>query len=143
MPIVRRIFQVFGITAMFCVCVAVCQAGAAGLDGSGPLICAFTNAAECDSRSGCVNSTAEDIGLPAFFRVDFNNKKIVGAGPVVEGAKMETQIKSYERRDGQLIFQGIDVRAWSLVIIENTGWMTLTASGDDEAFVLFGACIVQ
>jgi hypothetical protein len=28
-----------------------------------------------------------------------------------------------------------------MVISENTGRMTLAVSGDDEAFVLFGACM--
>ena len=41
------------------------------------------------------------------------------------------------------MLQGIEIRGWSMVITEKTGKLTLTASGDDEAFVLFGACIPQ
>jgi hypothetical protein len=142
MRIMRRSLQALGMV-LICICLSWSQAGAAGLDGSTPVICAITNANECDSINGCVSSIAEDLGLPPFFRIDFNNKKIVAAGQAIEGTKMETQIKNYERHDGQLIFQGVDLRAWSMVITESTGWMTLTTSGDDEAFVLFGACMAQ
>jgi hypothetical protein len=138
---VRRTFEVLSMTALFCLCVAVCHAGPAALDGSTPLVCTFTVAAECDSRNACEAATPEDLVLPRLFRVDFANKRLVAAGPVMEGMKLETEIKNYERRDGRLVLQGIDLRAWSMVITESTGEMTLTASGDDEAFVLFGACM--
>jgi hypothetical protein len=143
MYIIRRTFEVWGITAAICLCVAWCQVGAAGLDGSTPIICAFTSAAGCDSGSGCESTTPEALGLPRFFRVDFTNKRIIAAGPVQEGTKTETKIQNFQRLDGQLVFQGVEVRGWSMVVTENTGRMTLTASGDDEAFVLFGACISQ
>jgi hypothetical protein len=45
--------------------------------------------------------------------------------------------------DGKIFLQGIELRGWSIVISEQTGKMSLTASGDDEAFVLFGVCIPQ
>jgi hypothetical protein len=142
MRIVRKIFQTLGMTAVICVCLAWSQAGAAGLDGSKPIICAFTYATECDSVDGCLRADPEDLGLPPFFRVDFDNKKMVATGQIMEGMKTETQIKNYQRLDGQLFLQGVDLRGWSIVISESTGRMTLTASGDEEAFVLFGVCTV-
>src|SRR5208337_3159707 len=142
MRMIRRMFQVFGVTAVFCLCIAWCWADAAGLDGSTPIICAFTSAAGCDSGSGCESTSPEALGLPQFFRVDFDSKRMVAAGPVQEGTKTETKIQNFQRLDGQLVFQGVEVRGWSMVVIEDTGRMTLTASGDDEAFVLFGACTV-
>ena len=61
-----------------------------------------------------------------------------------------SQIKHKLRLDGKLILQGADdgvegVRdglAWSIAIGEDTGEMVMSASGDDVAFVVFGACIV-
>jgi hypothetical protein len=141
MRTVRRMFQALSMAAVICVCVAWCQAGAAGLDGSTPIICAFTSTAECDSENGCVSATPESVGLPQFIRVDFSNKRIVAAGQVMEGTKTGTQIKNFQRLDGQLVLQGVELRGWSMVISENTGRMTLAVSGDDEAFVLFGACM--
>lgn len=142
MPITRRMFQVLSIAAVISICAVWSQAGAAGLDGSATIICAFTSGAACDSREGCTSATAADLNMPQFFRIDFNNKRIVVAGQTIEATKTGTGIKSLQRLDGQLILQGVEIRGWSMVISESTGMMTLTASGDDEAFVLFGACTV-
>ena len=55
-----------------------------------------------------------------------------------------TPIKTIQRMmDGTIILQGIELRGWSAVINEQTGKMTVTVSGDDEAFVLFGVCTSQ
>jgi hypothetical protein len=116
------------------------QAKAAGIDGSTPVLCAFTSASECDSTSGCEGTTAESLGLPQFFRIDFRNNVIAG---VQGGDGKKTSIRNFQRSDGKLMLQGIEIRGWSIVISEQTGKMSLTASGDDEAFVLFGACIPQ
>ncbi len=46
--------------------------------------------------------------------------------------------------DGILILQGVeDGKGWSMVITEANGKMALTAAGDQEAFVIFGACIPE
>jgi hypothetical protein len=118
-------------------------AHARDLDGSTPVVCAFTRALECDSANGCEATTLEDLAMPRFFRVDFKNSSIAPVGIVEEGVKKTTSIKAFQRQDGKLILQGFEVRGWSMVITEKTGNMTLTASGDDEAFVLFGACMPQ
>jgi hypothetical protein len=136
----RRVIELFGITAMVCLCIVPYQAKAADLDGSTPVLCAFTSGAECDSTSGCEGTTAESLGLPQFFRIDFPNNVITG---VQGGDGRKTSIRDFQRLDGKLMLQGIEIRGWSMVITEKTGKLTLTASGDDEAFVLFGACIPQ
>jgi hypothetical protein len=56
-----------------------------------------------------------------------------------------------ERIDGKLILQGAedgieDVRdgiGWTAAISESTGKFIFTASGEEVAFVVFGACIAQ
>jgi hypothetical protein len=142
MQMIRRTFHVVGVTAVLCLCIPWCWANAAGLDGSTPIICAFTSATACDSESGCGSATPESLGLPQFFKVDFSGKKILAVGPAQEGTKKETPIQNFQRLNGQLVFQGVELRGWSMVVTENTGRMTLTASGDDEAVVLFGVCTV-
>jgi hypothetical protein len=43
-----------------------------------------------------------------------------------------------------MILQGIeDGRGWSIIISEDTGKMTATASQDDVGFVIFGACTLD
>ncbi len=135
------LFVALGLAA--CIVSPLSQARADNLDGSAPLICAFTSATECDGYYGCEASTVEDLNMPQFFKVDFKGRKIVAAGPAQEGVKTETQIGNVQQTAGKLVLQGVDLRGWSMVISSATGKMVLTASGDDEAFVLTGACIAQ
>jgi len=80
--------------------------------------------------------------LPRFFKVDFKNNKIIALGAAIEvGVRKETPIKSVGRGDGTPVLQGIELREWTTVISEDSGYMVLTRDGNDEAFVLFGDCI--
>jgi hypothetical protein len=58
-------------------------------------------------------------------------------------------IERFEPVDGKLMLQGAedgyegisDGVGWTIAISEDTGRGVLTASGDEVAFVVFGACI--
>ena len=41
------------------------------------------------------------------------------------------------------ILQGVEFRGWTITVSEITGKMVLSAAGDAEGFVLFGACTVK
>ena len=137
---IQRMLKLSGIAMMMCVWIGSYQAVAAGLDGSTPILCAFTTAAECDSRNGCERTTVEDVDLPQFFKIDLSKNTITGMG-AAGAAQKETRIMGTQRMDETIILQGVELRGWTIVISEKTGKMVLTASGDDEAFVLFGVCL--
>jgi len=137
---IQRMLKLSGIAMMICVCIGSYQAVAAGFDGSTPILCAFTTAAECDSRNGCERTTVEDVDLPQFFKIDLSKNTITGMG-AAGAAQKETRIMGTQRMDETIILQGVELRGWTIVISEKTGKMVLTASGDDEAFVLFGVCL--
>jgi hypothetical protein len=115
-------------------------------DGSKALICSITAVVECGPGGNCQKLTAEDVGLPDFLKIDFKEKTI--SAPQASGEKRSSKIESFQRIDGKAIIQGAengleDVRdgvGWSLAVMEETGKMVLTASGDEVGFVLFGAC---
>lgn len=119
---------------------------AGDFDGSKPLICALMDLIECDAGSNCQSKTAEELGLPQFFRINFVEKQI--SGTQSGGSGKSTPIENLKHIDGKLIIQGAqdgveDVRdgvGWSLAIAEETGKLVLTASGDEVGFVVFGAC---
>ena len=119
---------------------------AGDFDGSKPMICALMDLIECDAGSDCQSKTAEELGLPQFIRINFDEKKI--SGPPSGGSDKSTPIENLKHIDGKLIIQGAqdgveDVRdgvGWSLAIAEETGKLVLTASGDEAGFVVFGAC---
>ena len=119
---------------------------AATFDGSRPVFCASMDILECVFGDGCLRRTAADIDAPEFFYVDFENKTIT-ATKQGDGQRTTT-IERSETVDGKLVLQGVedgredqrDGLGWSLSIAEPSGRMVLTASGEIEAFVIFGAC---
>ena len=123
---------------------AVGAASATSLDGSAPLLCALRAAMECSASAECRPVAPEDVGAPDFFLVDIAGKSVTSqAYPErVSAIQMVGQI------DGATVLQGFDdgiegVRdglAWSVAIADDSGRFVLSASGDQVAFVVFGAC---
>ena len=122
---------------------------AGDFDGSRPLLGATIKIFECTEDRGCSEVALEDIGLPRFFIIDFNEKVI---RPTKEmGIDKVSRIERMEHVDGKLILQGAEdgiegVRdgvGWTIAISETTGKLILTASGEGVAFVAHGACTPQ
>ena len=115
-------------------------------DGSKTLICSIIEVVECGPDGKCQQPTAADVGLPDFLKIDFESKTI--SATHASGDKRTTPIENLEKIDGKIIIQGAedglenarDGVGWSLAIMEETGKMVLTASGDEVGFMLFGAC---
>jgi hypothetical protein len=141
MHTVPRIVAFCTIAVTLFLCMTSSKAAAADLDDSTPLLCAFTRAVDCDSESGCSDTTLETLDLPPFFKVDFKNNMITDVEAI--GGRIpqkKTPIKTLQHMDGMIVLQGIELRGWTMLISEKSGIATLTASDDDEAFVLFGVC---
>ena len=116
-------------------------------DGSRPLLFSVISVMECTPDNGCRSVTIESVDLPRFLKIDLNKKTI---GPVSESdARPGSTIERVERVDGKLILQGAedgyesvrDGLGWTIAIAEGTGRVVMTASGDQVAFVVFGACL--
>ena len=82
-----------------------------------------------------------------FLKIDFTDKTIRPAA-----ADDKTPASAIERQevvDGKLILQGAedgyekmhDGLGWTIAISDDNGQVVLTASGEQVAFVAFGACI--
>jgi hypothetical protein len=116
-------------------------------DGSKELVCACMRVIECGPNGNCTEGSAEKIGIPGFLVIHFQQKEI--SAPQWGENQTPSRIKNLERIDGKLILQGAedglrdvkDGTGWSIAISEETGKMVLTESGDQVAFVVFGACI--
>jgi hypothetical protein len=121
----------------------------ADFDGSKPLICSINAVTECSPTDGCQNTTIDNVGMPPFLKVDAQHKTVTAVKPI-EGRK-PTPIERIERIEGKLILQGAepgieevhDALGWTAAISETTGKLIFTASGDEVAFVAFGACMAQ
>ena len=124
-----------------------CPAG--DFDGSKPMVCAIIKVIECSPRTGCNEVSLESVGLPRFYVIDVK-KKIIH--PIKEsGMNRVSPIERIESVDGKIILQGAedgiegvrDGLGWTVAIVEDTGEMVLTASGDGVAFVVYGACAIH
>jgi hypothetical protein len=122
-------------------------APAGDFDGTKPLLCSVNAVIECTPEGGCREVAPESVALPLFLKVDFEKKSVTAARQ--SDGNRNSDIKRMERLGGKLILQGSDegiqeVRdgvGWSASVSEETGRLVLTASGAEEAFVVFGACL--
>lgn len=107
---------------------------AGDFDGSKKLICAPVEAMECHAGEKCETGIPDDVGAPAFMRIDFAKKVIVGP-------KRTSPIRSMDKDENQVLLQGTELGlAWSMALNTADGKMVSTFSSRDGAFVLFGSC---
>ena len=107
---------------------------AGDFDGSKKLICAPVEAMDCAAGGGCEKGIPDDVGAPAFMRIDFAKKVIVGP-------KRTSPIRSIDKDENQILLQGIELGlGWNMAINTTDGKLVATFSNRDGAFVLFGSC---
>lgn len=137
-------FWIIVLAVFTCILPFSVQAGS--FDGSQSLLCAPQLAIECGPDGKCEQAMAASVNLPNFFQIDFSAKELTA---ITESEKKRTsKIKSMEFLDNKLVLQGAedglegvrDGLAWSMSISQNTGRLVVSASGENEAFVIFGAC---
>ena len=142
----KRIIRIVSIFFLFTV-IAVSALEAGDFDGSKTLLVSVIRVMECTLEEGCQEVTPASVHLPQFLKINFANKIIKPAA-----ANDETPATAIERQevvDGKLILQGAedgyekmrDGLGWTMAISSATGQVVLTASGDQVAFVVFGASI--
>lgn len=116
---------------------AGCIAGTAlagDFDGSRELICAPVLAMDCAEGAECARGTPEQMGAPAFIRVDAAKKQ-------VSGAKRSLLAQQVDKTSEQLMLRGADSgQAWAIAIDAASGRMYATLTGSDGAIVIFGSC---
>lgn len=122
--------------------VVLVSAGAAGAEefnGTGPLICASVDTLSCAPGTACIAATTDELNVPQFFRINFTEKRISATRP--DGEERVSEIQSLKQQKDELILQGTQGGlGWSMTIAGASGKMSLSAVGDQVAFVIFGAC---
>lgn len=119
-------------------------------DGSKPLLCSIIDVIECAPGGECLRSDAASVNLPYFVRVDTEEKTL--RVHQQEGDDRVTTIQRMTRHlDGKLILQGAedgseledDAIGWTMSIDEEDGRMIFSASREQVAFIIFGACTLH
>ena len=126
----------------FLVCLSVlCLHAPSGAqeENAGPLLCAPTTAVDCLSAADCKTTTAQELNLPLFIRVDLDKKTLTGERE--KGALQTSAIKQLQRDGDRIVFQGIENgRSWGIVINGKDRQLVATVTDDQEGFVVFGTC---
>lgn len=107
-------------------------------DGSGRT-CSLNRAFECMSTGGCKEWTIQEMALPRFIRVDLDAKTIVSLDRSTQ--RPPTPIAAIERLEGMTVLYGSETRGWSMAIGDDSGALTLSISGDEEGYLVYGSCI--
>ena len=110
---------------------------ASDFDGSKSLICAPVAAMDCVRGDDCITGLPEDVGAPAFMRLNFAKKS-------VQGAKNASPILLMEKTENQVLLQGRESDyGWTIALDSRSGEMTVTLANQGGAFVFFGSCTPQ
>src|SRR5262249_10800870 len=99
----EAVMRLLGIlVAIGVVCLATASALAGDFDGSRVLICAPVQAFDCAAGEDCAKGLPDEIGAPAFMRIDLPNKSVVGP-------KRTSPILLADKTESQLVLQGTEL----------------------------------
>ena len=127
------------VPALTLLLVATSSVSADDLTGSDRLLCTPMVANACEPDTGCEQTAPWALNIPLFIEMDLKGKKM--STTEASGLNRETEIKNFLREDGLIVLQGYQKRrAFSVVIIEETGLSTFSVSSEDKGAVIFGAC---
>jgi hypothetical protein len=109
------------------------------LEGADRLLCAPEQIMICVEQADCYPAHGSELGVPDFVIVDLKNKKMQTTKSSQQ--TRTTAFSSMSRTDGKIFLQGVENgRAFSFVINEITGSLTVALSRDGVAVAVFGSC---
>lgn len=109
------------------------------LTGSARFLCAATHVTRCYGRGDCESGPPWKWNTPSFIQVDLGKKLL--STPAANAEQRRSPITHLTRDDGQIFLQGTENgRAFSMVIVEETGLVSLAVALDGITVSIFGAC---
>jgi hypothetical protein len=127
------------LAAVACLLVLSAQAWADDLTDSDQFLCAAVQATMCVEDGECVAQVPWNLNIPEFIEVDLEAKRL--ATTAASGENRATPIQHLGRSDGTIVFHGYERgRAFSWVIDEQSGRVTIAVATDGGAVAVFGTC---
>lgn len=109
------------------------------LTGSDRLLCTPVQATLCVEDGECVVDLPWNVNIPQFIEVDLASGRL--ATTAASGDNRATAIEHLSRDGGVIVFHGFENgRAFSWVISELTGHVTVAIARDGMTVAVFGAC---
>ena len=111
---------------------------AAGISGKSDLTCATIDVIGCSS-SACTRGQATTFDLPTFMFVDVKRRVVHAENE--KGEEVASPIKNFDVTENAIVLQGLDDhRGWTAGIDRKNGSLTLSSTGADVSFIIFGNC---
>jgi len=119
--------------------IAVTAAWGEDLSGTDEILCAVSRVLMCVETGECFEIQPWEADVPEFVVIDTRRKLI--STTRASASPRSTKIETYERNGGEIFLQGLEAgRAFSFVIDEATGLVTVAVSRDGFSVSVFGAC---
>lgn len=133
-----RSFRV-GVLAAVLFVAAGSAAQADNVKGADLLLCTAVQATGCYESGECEIDLPWNLNVPQFIQVDLKGKRL--ATTKASGENRSTPLDQVRHEGGAIVLQGFEKgRAFSFVIMEETGFATVAVATDGKAVVVFGAC---
>ncbi len=103
------------------------------------MICAASQVQICIEDDTCYAATPDELDVPDFVIIDTDKQTI--STTRASGLNRSTEFLGVSKADGLIYLQGIEGgRAFSFVIHEATGRMTVSVARDGISVSVFGVC---
>ena len=112
------------------------------VSGANRLLCSSVQATVCDSTGTCEIGAPWLWNIPQFVVIDLDAKTL--GTTKASGENRITPIATLQRVDGLIVLQGVEAgRAFSFVIQEETGQVSVAVAREEITVSVFGACTPQ
>ena len=109
------------------------------LTGAESFLCTAAQVTACYDDGGCETLLPWELNIPQFIEVDLAARTL--STTEASGQNRSTPIKNLEREAGQIVLQGFENgRAFSFLITEKTGMVSIAVAREGLAVSVFGAC---
>ena len=102
-------------------------------------ICSSGSVAVCCEGGACATGTPDELDIPQFIEVDMVQKRV----NTTKASQLNrtSPIDNLKRVDGKIVLQGIEnQRAYSFLIDEKTGSVSVAVAHDGCTVTAFGSC---
>jgi hypothetical protein len=125
--------------ALVAVLVAVAPVAAERVSGADRLLCAAQQVTVCTPFAECSTGPSVDVDLPDFVVVDIAAKTL--STTAANERPRASPVRYLEREDGHIFLQGLEnQRAFSIVVVEETGELSAAVSTTDLNISVYGVC---
>ena len=109
------------------------------LTGADNLLCTAVEVNICFETGECDDGPPWNFNIPQFIEIDLEDRTL--STTQASGENRSTPIKHLQRADGIIVIQGFEnERAFSFLIGEESGILTVAVARDGIGVTVFGAC---